>query len=52
MYIINEVVIVFNEITISMIVMARPDTLYLLVSHLSEELAFWTFYTSLSQTHL
>ena len=31
MYIIIEVVIVFNEITINMIVMARPDTLYLLL---------------------
>ena len=36
MYIIIEVVIVSNEITISMIVLARPATLYLLVSHLSD----------------
>ena len=36
MYIIIEVVIVFNEITISMIVLARPATLYLLVIHLSD----------------
>jgi len=36
MYIIIEVVIIFNEITISMIVLARPATLYLLVSHLSD----------------
>ena len=35
MYIIIEVVIIFNEIPISMIVLARPATLYLLVSHLS-----------------
>ena len=31
MYIIIEVVIAFNEITISMIVLARPATLYLLI---------------------
>ena len=35
MYIIFEVVIAFNEITISMIVLARPATLYLLI-HLSD----------------
>ena len=35
MYIIIEVVIAFNEITISMIVLARPATLYLLI-HLSD----------------
>ena len=35
MYITIEVVIAFNEITISMIVLARPATLYLLI-HLSD----------------
>ena len=35
MYIIIEVVIAFNEITISMIVLARPAILYLLI-HLSD----------------
>ena len=39
MYIIIEVVIVFNEIPISMIVLARPATLYLLVSRLSDTLS-------------
>lgn len=36
MYIIIEVVIVFNEIPISRIVLGGPATLYLLVSHLSD----------------
>lgn len=36
MNVIIEVVIVFNEIPISMIVLGRPATLYLLVSHLSD----------------